>query len=225
MQEAGNVVGVAFIPVGGGKMVDLTDVKVTGYTGDSQGEVVVSKLDETGATIDEETYKWNDYRDDESGDRIVCWKAGRKTVNPGTVTFQAGEALWTVCQKDGFNFQSSGQVPTSKVVVEMHEAGIQINNATPVDVDLTKCVITGYTGDSQGEVVVSKLDETGATIDEETYKWNDYRDDESGDRIVCWKAGRKTVTEGTCVLKPGEGLWVVCQKDGFNFEIPGVDIK
>ena len=108
MQEGGNVVGAAFIPVGGGKMVDLTSITVTGYEGTFAGTISASKLTETGATDDSATYVWSDYIDDTTGDRMVGWRKGRKFIAEEDVILTPGQGLWVVCDADGYNFEIPG---------------------------------------------------------------------------------------------------------------------
>ena len=190
-------------------------MKVTGYTGEAYGEVQVQTLNEYGQT--QATYFWYDI----PGDSIIGWfdKSENEYVR-GDVLVQAGEGLWVYCDGAGYGFQSAGQVPTSKVTVELQNSGLSIANPTPIDVDLIDCAISGYTGDAYGEVQVQTLNEYGQT--QATYFWYDI----PGDSIIGWfDKSENELVRGDVVMAPGAGLWTYCDGNGFNFEFPGVDVK
>ena len=143
----------------------------------------------------------------------------------GGVKIQAGEGLWTSCTGDGFNLQSSGEVPQSGVEVELQNFGLSVANATPVQVDLINCIVTGYKdeqgeGEAGGEVNVQTLNEFGQTVG--SYFWYDM----PGEGILGWiDIGDNPLEEGDVPVEPGAGLWTSCSGDGFNFVWPGVEIK
>ena len=212
--------GASFIPISAEK-IDLTEMKVTGYDEEARGEVQVQTLDEYGRTLG--TFFWNDFVN-KKGTKIYGWlDEDDEPISEGDVEFQAGEGLWTYSDEDGFGFQSSGQVPTSKVMVELQEFGLSIANPTPVTVDLTACSISGYEEEARGEVQVQTLDEYGRTLG--TYFWNDFVN-KKGTHILGWlDEDDEQLEEDVVTMKPGAGLWTYCDEDGFSFVFPGVDVK
>ena len=202
-------------------MIDLTELKVVGYEGDTKAKVEIQTLDDVGGT--EASYFWYDYTNSK-GKHIVGWlNEDDDPIEEGDVTFQPGEGLWTFCATAGFNLQSSGQVATSTVVVELQKNGLSVANPTPVVVDLTNCIVTGYEGDTKAKVEIQTLDDVGGT--EASYFWYDYTNSK-GKHIVGWlNEDDDPIEEGDVTVEPGAGLWSFCAADGFNFVWPGVDIK
>lgn len=215
LQEFGLTAGACFIPVSG-KTFDLTDLTVTGYDAEegTDSEMYVQTLDEAGRTV--ATYFWVD-----DADSIKCWfNEEGEAVQVGEVVFQAGEGLWTACDYDGFGLQSAGQVPQEDVAVNLQEFGLSIANPTPVSVDLTDCIVTGYDAEegTDSEMYVQTLDEAGRTV--ATYFWVDV------EGVIGWyNEEGEEVAKGDVVVQPGVGLWTACDYDGFSFVWPKVDIK
>lgn len=213
LQEFGLTAGAAFIPVSG-QNFDLTDLSVTGYDAEegTDSEMYVQTLDEYGRTV--ASFFWVDVEDvkgwfNEDGEQVAA----------GDVTFQAGEGLWSFCDFEGFGLQSAGQVPQSDVAVILQEFGLSIANPTPVAVDLTKCVVTGYDTEegSDSEMYIQTLDEYGRTV--ASYFWVDV------DGVIGWyNEDGEEVAEGDVVVQPGAGLWSFCDYDGFNFVWPKVSL-
>ena len=220
LQDGGITAGTCFIPISGGK-VDLTEMKVTGYTGETKGEVYVQTLNEFGHNT--ANYYWYDYTN-KKGKKIVAWlDEDDAQIEKGIVEFQAGEGLWATSDGDGFGFQSSGQVPTSKIVVELQDGGLSVANPTPVSVDLTACAITGYAGETKGEVFVQTLNEFGHNT--ANYYWYDYTN-KKGAKVIGWlDEDDALIGEDTVTMDPGVGIWATSDGDGFNFEFPGVEVK
>ena len=222
LQQYGLTAGAAFTPVSG-KAFDLNDLSVTGYDKEdgSEGDVYIQTLDEYGRTV--ATYFWIDVVDGE--DVLHGWLDGNDDpVEPGAVTFQAGEGLWVFCQDESFGLQSAGQVPQSDVSVNLQQYGLSVANPTPVTVDLNACTITGYDPEdgSEGDVYVQTLDEYGRTV--ATYFWIDVVDGE--DVLLGWLDGNdEPIDDGTVTIAAGAGIWSFCQDDGFSFVWPKVDIK
>lgn len=210
-----------------GDDVDLVDTTVTGYAAGTEiksGEVKVQTLNEYGQDL--ATYIWYDYKN-KRGEPVIGWYTQQnQPVVRDDVTFQAGEGLWFSCTGNGFNLQSSGQVPQSTVLVELQENGLSVANPTPVETDLTKCIITGYATGTEiksGEVKVQTLNEYGQDL--ATYIWYDYTN-KRGEHIVGWYTQQnQPLQEGVVPLDPGVGIWASCTADGFNFVWPGVEIK
>ena len=215
LQEYGLTAGAAFVPVTGATF-DLTDLTATGYDTDqgTDSEMYIQTLDEYGRTV--ATYFWVD-----DADTIKGWfNEDGDEVAVGDVTFQPGEGLWSFCDFDGFGLQSAGAVPMSDVAVILQEYGLSIANPTPVTVDLTDCVITGYDTDqgTDSEMYIQTLDEYGRTV--ATYFWVD-----DADTICGWfNEDGDEVAVGDVTVAPGAGLWSFCDFDGFSFVWPKVTL-
>ena len=202
-------------------MIDLTELTVTGYEGETKAKVEIQTLNDAGGT--EASYYWYDYTNTK-GKHIIGWFDDEdELVEEGVVTFQPGEGLWVFCAADGFNLQSSGQVATSTVVVELQKNGLSVANPTPVVADLANCIITGYEGETKAKVEIQTLNDAGGT--EASYYWYDYTNTK-GKHIIGWFDDEdELVEEGVVTVEPGAGLWSFCAADGFNFVWPGVDVK
>ena len=198
-------------------------MKVTGYDGSTQGDVYIQTLDEFGR--DTGTYTWYDYTSKKTGAKFYGWyNDDDELIDPEVVTFQAGEGIWAYCDGDGFQFQSAGQVATSKVVVELQDGGLSVANPTPVTIDLTDCTISGYEDSTQGDVYIQTLDEFGR--DTATYTWYDYTSKKTGKEFLGWfNDDDELIEKETVTMAPGVGIWAYCDGDGFTFEFPGVDVK
>ena len=220
LQDGGITAGTCFIPISAEK-VDLTEIKVTGYTGETKAEVYVQTLNEFGH--DTANYYWYDYTNKQSKHIVGWFDDDNEPVEEGVVEFQAGEGLWATSDGDGFGFQSSGQVPTSSVVVELQDGGLSVANPTPVTVDLTACSVTGYTGETKAEVYVQTLNEFGH--DTANYYWYDYTNKQSKHIVGWFDDDNEPLEEDVVPMKPGVGIWATSDGDGFNFVFPGVDVK
>ena len=211
LQESGITAGACFVPVTGSTF-DLTDLKVTGYEEATEADVYIQTLDEYGRTVASYFYY------DVPGELTGWLDEYDNEVAVGDVTFQAGEGLWMVANADGFGMQSAGQVPTSGVSVILQESGLSIANPTPVNVDLTTTAIGGYEGSTEADVYVQTLDEYGRTVASYFYY------DVPGELTGWLDEYDNEVAEGDVVIKPGQGLWAVCNADGFTFVFPGVNL-
>ena len=79
--------------------VDITDVLVTGYTGESMEDVVVQTLDYVGNAV--ASYIWLD--DDGAGDFDPGWyDEDYEAIESGTVYIEPAKGLW-VAGADGLN--------------------------------------------------------------------------------------------------------------------------
>ena len=214
LQNLGLTAGSCFKPVSAQK-VDLIDMKGVGYDGEAGGEIQIQTLNEYGQT--QATYFWYDIP---SEDILGWFDLSEEPLNRGDVEIQAGEGLWVYCAADGLGLQSSGEVPQSKVIVELQESGLSVANPTPVTVDLIDCCVSGYEEGAGGEVQVQTLNEYGQT--QATYFWYDIPDED----ILGWfDLSEEPLNRGDVTMAPGAGLWTYCSADGFNFEFPGVDVK
>ena len=199
-----------------GTTFDLTDLTVTGYdtSAGTDSEMYIQTLDEYGRTV--ASFFWVD---DAEGVRAWFNEDGEE-VAKGDVTFQPGEGLWTYCDYDGFGLQSAGVVPTEDVAVMLQEAGLSIANPTPVTVDLTDCIVTGYdeNAGTDSEMYVQTLDEYGRTV--ASFFWVD-----DAESVCGWfNEDGDEITKGDVTVEPGAGLWTYCDYDGFNFVWPKVNL-
>ena len=209
LQADGLTVGACFIPVQGATF-DLTELKVTGYDEATEGDVQIQTLDKYGRTVDTFFYY------DVPGDLTGWLDSSDAEIEKGTVTFQAGEGLWSISAIGNLGLQSSGQVSSSGVAVTLQADGFSVANPTPLDVDLTKTFISGYEEATEGDVQVQTLDEYGRTVDTFFYY------DVPGELTGWLDSGDNEVEEGAVVVKPGQGLWTISSADGFTFVFPGV---
>ena len=91
--------GACFVDVTAGDSIDLTTIKVTGYTGECMDTVAMQTLDAFGNAL--ATYTWMD--DDGGGDYDPGWyDEDYNAVAEDTVFFQPGAGLW-VAGDDGLN--------------------------------------------------------------------------------------------------------------------------
>ncbi len=211
LQESGLTAGACFVPITGSNF-DLNDLSVTGYEESTEADLQIQTLDEFGRTVAIYSYY------DVPGELTGWLDENDEEVAVGTVTFQAGEGLWTYCTIAGLGLQSAGQVPTSAVTVTLQESGLSIANPTPVNVDLTDTYVTGYEDSTEADVVVQTLDEFGRTVAIYSYY------DVPGELTGWLDENDEEVAVGTVVVKPGEGLWSYCTADGFSFVFPGVTL-
>ena len=218
--SAGNkAAGTSFVPVSGAT-IDLTDLVVTGYDKEegSEEDVKVQTLDRYGRGG--VTYAWMDVTD---GDDVYYgWFDDGEPVEAGTLTLAAGDGLWVNSPNADFALQSSGKVPTSAVAVTLRAGNKLVENATPVSVDLTRIVVSGYDEEegSEEDVKVQTLDRYGRGG--VTYAWMDLVD---GDDVYYgWYDDGEEVLEGTLVLQPGEGLWANAPSSDYQIEFPGVTL-
>ena len=211
LQQYGLTAGACFVPVSGATF-DLTDLKVTGYEETTEADVQIQTLDYAGRTV--ATYSYYDVPGE-----LTAWVDDYDNeVEPGVVTFQAGEGLWSYSLDDGFGLQSAGMVPTTPVAVTLQQYGLSVANPTPVDVDLTQITIGGYEESTEADVQVQTLDYAGRTV--ATYSYYDVPGE-----LTAWVDDYDNEVEvGDVVVKPGEGLWTYSQDDGFTFVFPGVTL-
>lgn len=155
--------------------------------------------------VEGEIYGWLDENDEQ--------------VEEGAITVHPGEGLWFVAPDNGYSFTSAGSVVTKgDVVVTLRNGALPIANPTPVAVDLTDIIITGYEGDTEGDVTVQELDTYGRTTS--TYYWYDVEDELYG-----WlDETDEPIEEGAIMVQPGAGLWAVSPSAGFSVVWPKVSL-
>ena len=212
LQSGYTMTGACFVDVTEGDSIDLTSIKVAGYTGESMEDVVIQTLDSFGNAI--ATYSWID--DDGAGDFDPgLYDEGYEAVEPGTVFIDAGTALWTA-GLDELHLTYAGQVLAAASVIPLQAGYTAVANPNAVAVDLTDVLVTGYTGESMEDVVVQTLDSFGNAV--ATYSWID--DNGGGDFDPGWyDEGYEAIQEDTVFFQPGDGLWVA-GLDGLNLVFP-----
>lgn len=200
----------------GDTALDLTQIKVVGYTGAIQDKATVQFIDSVGNTVKDENGKsmmfyWRD-ADGASGKWIK--KDGRSIVDvaAGEATFGTGDALWWQKEVDGLSLQFAGEVILSETEVSIPLANQAVGNMMALAVDLTTIKVSGYTGSTSDKVTVQIIDEMGNTEKDASGKskmfyWRD-ADGANGKWIK--KDGRSIVdvAAGEIVLNPGDGMWV-----------------
>lgn len=151
----------------GSEDIDLTSIKVVGYTGASTDKATIQIIDASGNTATYEdgkpkTYYWRD-ADGSTGKWIR--KSGRTNIdiNPNDVKLAIGDAVW--CQKyaDGLSFQFAGEVIQTKTEVALTQANQAVGNMMALPVDLTEIKVEGYTGATTDKVTLQIIDASGNT--------------------------------------------------------------
>ena len=215
MTKANQFVTTSFKNVGS-EVLDLTKIKVVGYTGASTDKASVQFIDATGNTAKDNAgknkmYYWRD-ADGSSGKWVK--KDGRNIIDiaAGDVTLGVGDALWWQKYADGLSLQFSGEVIQAETEVGLPLANQAVGNMMAVAVDLTAIKVAGYTGATTDKVSVQVIDATGNTEKDtagknKMYYWRD-SDGSSGKWIK--KDGRNIIdlAKEEIVLNPGDGLWV-----------------
>jgi hypothetical protein len=168
--------------------------------------VYLNTLDNLGYTVD--TYDWTIYKGK------MCW-VDESTGKPAEVTFAPGQAFWVQSDEAGNVFQSSGQVGTEDVEVELDNDGgsIMCGNCTPVSVDIQDVLCNAEAVDL---VYLNTLDELGYTVD--TYDWTMYKG------TMCW-VDESTGKPADETFAPGQAFWVQSDEAGNTITFPGVDLN
>ena len=170
---------------------------------------MIQILDDLGRTTS--TYFWADLPDDE----IYGWLD--EEDNPAEVIFQPGDGLWIFSADPSFKIQSAGQVPTTDIAVVLRENFKMVVNNTPVAVDIQDIVVSGYEGETAGDVMIQVLDTLGRTT--ATYFWCDLPEDE----IYGWLDEQDNPAE--VEITAGEAMWVFAPNSDYVITIPGVSVK
>ena len=223
LREGFKAAGAQFVPVSG-TTIDLTDITVTGYDTEegTAEQVSVQTLDKNGSMVDK--YLWIDVTD---GDDVYYgWidASSGDIVQPSEVKLNVGDGLWVDAPSADFKLQSAGQVMTAAATVTLREGFKMVGNPTPVAVDLTKFIVTGYDAEegTEEEVSVQTLDTNGSMVDK--YLWIDVTD---GDDVYYgWidASSGDLVEEGNVDVGAGEALWVDSPDATFKLVLPGVTL-
>lgn len=215
LTKANQFVTTSFKNVGSDTL-DLTQIKVIGYTGATTDKVSVQFIDGTGNTDTDEAGKYKLYywRDADGSSGKWVKKDGRNIVDVavGEATLGVGEALWWQKKEDGLSLQFSGEVIQSETSVLLPLANQAVGNMMAVSVDLKDIKVSGYTGATSDKVSVQIIDGTGNTDKDEAGKYKLYywRDADGASGKWVKKDGRNIidVVSGEVMLNPGDGLWV-----------------
>ena len=200
----------------GGTALDLTQIKVVGYTGASSDKASVQFIDGAGNVAKDSNgksmvYYWRD-ADGSNGKWVK--KDGRNIIDVtvGEATLGAGEALWWQKNTDGLSLQFSGEAIQDKTEVALPLANQAVGNMMAVPVDLIAINVVGYTGSTSDKVSVQIIDGSGNVAKDANgksmvYYWRD-ASGTSGKWIK--KDGRNIidVVADEVVLNPGDGIWV-----------------
>ena len=199
----------------GSAAIDLTQIKVVGYTGAIQDKASVQFIDGTGNTAKDTSGKSKAYfwRDADGSHGKWVRKDGRNIIDvvAGEATFGTGDALWWQKSVDGLSLKFSGEVIQAETEVSLPLANQAVGNMMALPVDLTTISVAGYTGSTTDKVSAQVIDGSGNTAKDasgksKAYFWRGSSD--SGKWVR--KDGRNIidVAVGELVLNPGESLWV-----------------
>lgn len=222
--------GAAFVPVSS-DVVDLSDLKVTGYTGSVKSGVEAQTLDEYGDS--DRSFQWFDgtvgkvtlYGWYEDGDPSCLHD---DYDEEDRVRIQPGSGLCIFVNDPSMTIESAGQVPQEDVSVEMpSDEGTLIANPTPLVVDLSDTKIAGYTGSVKAGVELQTLDEYGDT--DRSFQWFDgtvgkvtlYGWYEDGDPSCLHD---DYDDEDKVFFKPGQGAIIFIENQDYEFVWPKVTI-
>jgi len=207
------IMGAQFAGVGTEKAIDLTDVKVTGYTAPTQAQVYMQVLDSVGRGG--MTYYYYDVPGEFTG-----WADSfDNPVEPGQVMIQPGSGYWTNAPGTDWAIQTAGEVPTSDIAVGLIKGFRMIVNSTPVPMDVAKIGVTGYTAPTQAQVYMQVLDSVGRGG--MTYYYYDVPGEFTG-----WADSFDNPVEpGQVMLQPGEGYWTNAPGTEWTLVLPGAELQ
>ena len=207
-----------FLGVGNETGCKLSDLAVTGYSGNSAGAFVLKPLTATG-TAESGPYYWVDIPVQNKKGWFLNM-AGTSQIPGGaeSVSIIAGRGLW--CQGKGLKLVPAGEVNESLVAFTSNSGTgyTAMGNCTPVDLTLDKLTVSGYTGNSAGAFVLKLLSPTG-TAESGPYYWVDI----PAQSKCGWflnMAGTSQIPGGasSVTITAGRGFW--CQGKGLTLNIP-----
>ena len=215
LTKASQFVTMSFKNIGS-EVIDLTKIKVVGYTGASTDKASVQFIDAVGNVAKDSSgkskvYYWRD-ADGSSGKWVK--KDGRNIIDvaSGEATLGVGEALWWQKNADGLSLQFAGEVIQVSTEVALPLASQAVGNMMAVAVDLSTITVGGYTGATTDKVSLQVLDGVGNVAKDQNgksmvYYWRD-ADGSSGKWVK--KDGRNIIdlAKNEVVLNPGDGVWV-----------------
>ena len=208
-------IGSQFVAVSG-TTIDLTDIKVTGYNPEdgTEADVDIQGLDATGRGTGSYFYY------DVPGELTGWLDADDNLIEPGTVKFGVGDGLWVSAPNTEFGLQTAGQVATSDMAIVLRSGFKLVANNTPLAVDLTDIVVTGYNPEegTEADVDVQGLDATGMGTGSYFYY------DVPGELTGWLDADDNEVEPGTVMIGAGEALWVSAPSTAFSLVFPGVTL-
>jgi hypothetical protein len=200
----------------GNTALDLTQIKVVGYTGASIDKVSVQFIDAAGNTAKDSSDKamWYYWQDSDGANGKWVKKDGRKVtdVAVGEAVLGIGDALWWQKKEDGLGLQFSGEVIQAQTSVSLPSANQAVGNMMAVPVDLTSIKVGGYSGASTDKVTIQIIDAAGNTAKDSSDKamWYYWQDSDGVSGKWVKKDGRKVtdVVADEVILNPGDGIWV-----------------
>ena len=188
-----------------GGAVDLQTIQCNE---DAVDLVFLNTLDNLGYTVD--TYDWTVVKGK------MCWldeSTGKPAEN---ITFKPGTAFWVQSDEPNNVFQSSGQVGTEDVTVDLDDEGgsVMCGNCFPVAVDIQDIVCNEEAVDL---VFLNTLDELGYTVD--TYDWTMVKGK------MCWLDESTGKPAENVTFAPGQAFWVQSDEAGNTITCPGVELN
>jgi len=197
LTDGNKLVSAQFLPITG-EGYDIQKIVAAGD--DVESYVSLQTLTAGGKA--NETFTWDTWM------FVTDKPAWIDDVGIATRTFAPGEALW-VQGKSGYTIQTSGEVGTADVVVNLVNGNVAIGNPFPVGVDIQDIVATG--DDVESYVSLQTLTAGGKA--KETYTWDTWM------FVTDEPAWIDDVGVATRTFAPGEGIWVQ-GKAGYTLRIP-----
>lgn len=205
LKSGNTAAGSQFVPLSGDE-IDLASLTVTGYTEEQGGDIYVQRVDGKGKMIAGSKFFWYDMPED----GLYGWYDGSdEPLKAGTQTVKVGEGWWIKGTSETENIQSSGQVASAPIQVNLMNGNKFIVNPTPVAVNFNDIdnngkfiAVGGYTGEQGGDIYVQQVDGKGKMITGTKYFWYDLPDDD----LYGWYDGNEELATGA--LPAGEALWV-----------------
>lgn len=196
------LIGAQFIDIGSEDGYDIQKIVATGA--DVESAVALQTLTSAGKA--NETFSWDTWMFVEDKPAWI------DDVGVATRKFQPGEALWIQGQ-EGYTIQTSGQVGTDDVIVNLVNGNIAVNNPFPVTVNIQDIVATG--ADVESAVALQTLTSAGKA--NETFSWDTWMFVEDKPAWI------DDVGVATRDFAPGEGIWVQGQS-GYTLRIPAPEL-
>ena len=170
-------------------------------------------LDDIGLTVDQ--YNWVDWYGDNGDEK--CWLDNNTMEKAEGVTFQPGQGLWVQGDNKDQSVQTSGQVGTADVEIQLQNGATVSGNPFPIAVDLQDIVCNEGCSDT---VFIMTLDDIGLTVDQ--YNWVDWYGDNGDEK--CWLDNNTMEKAEGVTFQPGQGLWIQGDNKDQSITFPGVEL-
>ena len=193
-----------FDKIGENIKFDLTEIKVSGYEGDTD-VVFLDVLNNDGTTAIQ--YQWLEV----DPDFPAGWYLDYSPVSEGDQTFEAGDGLW-VTGDENYKVTFAGQVIEKGRGVALRFGATAVGNMLARTIDLNELKITGYEGDTD-VAFLDILNNDGTTAVQ--YQWLEV----DPDFPAGWYLDYTPVEDGVQTFDPGAGMWVTGD-DGYSIEFP-----